>query len=1018
MHFFKKGITVFIGCCFTVFSSAQICIKDQFPANLQNGLVAYYPFCGNANDVSGNNLNGIVNGVTYGTDRKGNPNSAGVFSVANSSYVSVPADTRLQPTSYTISAWINTSVIKYATTQYIVGYLPPNWTKGPSYSMFLDYNDNSILKSRQWTLNTSWEDITTPALFINSNNWYHILTTYDAATKIQKLYINGILFESRSSILEYNGQNKFFIGATTENLTGLITAFFDGKIDDVALWNRPLQESEISYLYFGVDCSDFQANPLVDTVKVCGSNVELDAGAGFASYAWSNGTSSQSNKLSVSGKYTVAITNSDGCTIKDSTYVSIVNANILQNDTTICKGSPLSFKVADPLNSLSSINMTGNLSNGLVAYYPFSGNVNDESGNSNNGTIQGGLVPFVNDRFGNPNAAIQLGGGFITTNKNVFNFQYNQSFSISLWFTKESYGDGGRLLSNECTEGNFRIAAYSGGGYVIAYGDYIIDEVNTNSWTHLVYTYNDRSEKIYINGKLKYSNLETSVGSMNFCAPFTIGAKASPSYDRWMGLIDDLAIYNRPLSAEEVSQLNGIIFNNFIWSTGEVTQQIKVTPTETTTYTVTVSDGITSCSDQVTITVAPVDTTVANLDPTEICKGTGNVVRLIAGNASTYQWLKNGTPISGATNQLWNASETANYRVLVKNPLGCIDTSRNIAVTVYDLPVGSLLPPASTHICEGQFVQLIASGANSYQWYRNNVKIPLANTANWNATEDGTYTVAYFNEHGCTANATENIVLDIYKKPIASFTYDTYCKGITSHLMSNASIDNGGLMNYKWVFQNGTIENSPAVSHVFPIAGDYRVRMIVTPESCLMNADTLDKIISVVAPLSGITYTPINAIINKPITLWSRNIGKAYAWSPTLYLNDPLLRTPMATPKTAQQYLINITDKAGCVIQDTLMIRIYDDKNIYVAGGFTPNQDGKNDRLYPIPIGITTFHFFRVYNRWGNLVFQTNSIQAQDGWDGTYKGKPQPTDSFTWIAEGEDAEGKIIRKTGTTILIR
>ncbi len=90
--------------------------------------------------------------------------------------------------------------------------------------------------------------------------------------------------------------------------------------------------------------------------------------------------------------------------------------------------------------------------------------------------------------------------------------------------------------------------------------------------------------------------------------------------------------------------------------------------------------------------------------------------------------------------------------------------------------------------------------------------------------------------------------------------------------------------------------------------------------------------------------------------------------------------------------------------------------NIYVPRVFSPNGDGVNDVLKPILVGITTFHYFSVYNRWGNLIF--TSQDPNQGWDGTFKGVPQPVETYLWIAEGIDLNGKKIVAKGMTSLVR
>jgi gliding motility-associated-like protein len=90
--------------------------------------------------------------------------------------------------------------------------------------------------------------------------------------------------------------------------------------------------------------------------------------------------------------------------------------------------------------------------------------------------------------------------------------------------------------------------------------------------------------------------------------------------------------------------------------------------------------------------------------------------------------------------------------------------------------------------------------------------------------------------------------------------------------------------------------------------------------------------------------------------------------------------------------------------------------NIYVPRVFTPNGDGTNDVLRPILVGISTFHYFSVYNRWGNLIFTTQD--PNQGWDGTFKGVAQPVETYLWIAEGIDLNGKKIVAKGMTSLVR
>ena len=90
--------------------------------------------------------------------------------------------------------------------------------------------------------------------------------------------------------------------------------------------------------------------------------------------------------------------------------------------------------------------------------------------------------------------------------------------------------------------------------------------------------------------------------------------------------------------------------------------------------------------------------------------------------------------------------------------------------------------------------------------------------------------------------------------------------------------------------------------------------------------------------------------------------------------------------------------------------------DILVPSGFTPNGDGKNDILKPIPVGITELQYFRIYNRWGQLLFSTS--QQGIGWDGMYNGIPQGSGTYVFVTQGKDIYGKTVFRKGTAVLIR
>lgn len=105
----------------------------------------------------------------------------------------------------------------------------------------------------------------------------------------------------------------------------------------------------------------------------------------------------------------------------------------------------------------------------------------------------------------------------------------------------------------------------------------------------------------------------------------------------------------------------------------------------------------------------------------------------------------------------------------------------------------------------------------------------------------------------------------------------------------------------------------------------------------------------------------------------------------------------------------------GCFAMDTIHIKVFKTKpDIFVPNAFAPN--GRNTLLRPVPVGISKLEYFRVYNRWGQLVFHTT--QPGKGWDGTISGKLQDGGVYVWMVQGKDYTGKIVAKKGTAVLIR
>jgi gliding motility-associated-like protein len=115
-------------------------------------------------------------------------------------------------------------------------------------------------------------------------------------------------------------------------------------------------------------------------------------------------------------------------------------------------------------------------------------------------------------------------------------------------------------------------------------------------------------------------------------------------------------------------------------------------------------------------------------------------------------------------------------------------------------------------------------------------------------------------------------------------------------------------------------------------------------------------------------------------------------------------------------YYLEAYTPAGCKSYDTINIVIYEGPEIYIPTAFTPNNDGLNDVLHVLPIGMKSFDYFNIYNRFGQLIFTSNN--KDKGWDGTFRGARQPAGNYVYVLSGTDFRGKPLFRKGSVLLIR
>ena len=255
--------------------------------------------------------------------------------------------------------------------------------------------------------------------------------------------------------------------------------------------------------------------------------------------------------------------------------------------------------------------------------------------------------------------------------------------------------------------------------------------------------------------------------------------------------------------------------------------------------------------------------------------------------------------------------------------------------------------------------------------------------------------------------------------PIVSITAANGCVNVPIDFFGD-QIDNiTTITQWNWNFGNAIASNQQAPVQSFSSAGNFIVTLNAVANNGCTSA-TVVKEISV-GKINVSTIADTTILPNIPFLLnssWSGTTSGTpnFTWTPGAGLSDPFSLKPEVSIDDDETYVITAISAEGCEASDTVNIKVFKGSAVYVPTGFTPNGDGRNDFLRALYIGIKKVYYLRIYNRWGQLVFSTNSLT--EGWDGILKGVKQQTGIYVWMLKAEDLAGKIYELRGTSTLIR
>jgi PKD repeat protein len=396
-----------------------------------------------------------------------------------------------------------------------------------------------------------------------------------------------------------------------------------------------------------------------------------------------------------------------------------------------------------------------------------------------------------------------------------------------------------------------------------------------------------------------------------------------------------------------------------------------------------------------TVNLAFRDTIICSID----------TLQLVINGPGTYEWLPNYNIINPLTTSPFVfPKQTTTYKVNM-NDNGCIN-SDSVKVRVVDFV--TLNAGADSTICLSDSVTLSpTTDAVKFAWSPINtlsdptIKNPIAFPTN-------STTYQLIGSIG-KCSTTDQVMIKTIPYPLSIAGADsTICYEDTATLHGTIKGN-----RFTWSPIASLSNPSSLTTFAYPLKTTIYSLTVFDTLGCPKPGISTVKI-TVREKINAFAGNDTVVVVNQPLQLTATG-APFFQWNPSTYLNRNDIANPIARLSDNFRYIVKAYNELGCSAFDTISIKVFKTlPDIFVPNAFSPN--GKNRILRPIPVGISKFDFFRVYNRWGQLVYQTTSSGA--GWDGSVAGKTQDAGTFIWIVQGVDYLGKTIVKRGSAILIR
>lgn len=366
-------------------------------------------------------------------------------------------------------------------------------------------------------------------------------------------------------------------------------------------------------------------------------------------------------------------------------------------------------------------------------------------------------------------------------------------------------------------------------------------------------------------------------------------------------------------------------------------------------------------------------------------------------SALMWQWSFGNGNTSAVMNppaQTYTVAGTYPVQLLVTNSTGCVDT---VLTNVQSFAIPNVNAGADTLICKGTGRTITATGAATYTWTPS-TGLSCTNCASPVAMPDSaiTYTVTGTSSQGCVNSDAIRVTVK-YPFIMTNSRGDSLCKGSSLNLFAS------GAFTYSWSPSTGLNSATSATPTATPLTSTTYQVIGTDDKRCF--SDTA------LVPITVFNIPTVEAGADKTI-----NVGQTIdlipvissdvsdvLWSPTGSIFRSSYPSITVKPRETTTYTVAVKNTGGCTARDNVTVYVIcNGANVFVPNTFSPNGDGANDVFYPRGTGLFSIKSARVFNRWGEVVYEKAEFRANDasaGWDGTYKGKKLNTDVYIYVIE-------------------